>query len=213
MPRPRASDHDLKRRAILDRAAQLFAGRGYTRTSMAEIAEACGVSKALLYHYYENKEQLLFDLLEAHFADLLATVEAADDPSLAPHRRLRALVGGLLDAYEGADAVHRVQINDLATLPPERQNTLKEYERRLVALFADALAELNPRLRRNRLLKPVTMSLFGMLNWHHMWFRPGGPMSRSEYADLTAQIMTDGISRLATEPPAKPRRVRVGTSA
>ena len=180
---------------------------------MAEIAEACGVSKALLYHYYTNKEQLLFDLLEAHFVDLLASVEAADDPSLAPRMRLRALVGGLLDAYEGADAVHRVQINDLATLPPERQASLKEHERRLVALFAGVLSELNPQLRRSRLLKPVTMSLFGMLNWHHMWFRPGGPMSRQDYADLAAQIMADGIAGLASEPAPRAKRVRAGTSA
>lgn len=213
MPRPRASDHDSKRRAILDRAAELFAGRGYTRTSMAEIAEACGVSKALLYHYYENKEQLLFDLLEAHFVHLLATVEAADDATLTPQLRLRALVGGLLDAYDGADAVHRVQINDLATLPAERQNTLKEYERRLVALFADALADANPRLRRSRFLKPVTMSLFGMLNWHHMWFRPGGPLSREEYADLATRIMTNGIASLAAEPAARTKRARIDTTA
>ena len=78
MARPRAADHDLKRRAILDRSAKLFAERGYERTSMSEIASACGSSKALLYHYYENKEQLLHDLLEAHFIKLQEAVEAAE---------------------------------------------------------------------------------------------------------------------------------------
>src|SRR6476646_9896589 len=84
MSRTRAADHDLKRRAILDRSAELFAERGYARTSMSEIAEACGSSKALLYHYYENKEQLLYDLLEAHLIKLDGAVKAADAPDAQP---------------------------------------------------------------------------------------------------------------------------------
>jgi TetR/AcrR family transcriptional regulator len=112
MPRPRAPDHEAKRQAILDRSAELFAAQGYARTSMAAIAGACGTSKALLYHYYANKEQLLFDLLKKHFERLEATVVAADEPRLDPNRRLRGLVRALLDAYVGANALHKVQIND-----------------------------------------------------------------------------------------------------
>jgi TetR/AcrR family transcriptional regulator len=50
MARPRAADHDDKRQAILAAAATLFAEHGYDGTAMAEVARACGVSKALLYH-------------------------------------------------------------------------------------------------------------------------------------------------------------------
>src|SRR4029450_11623696 len=113
MARPRAADHDLKRLAILNRCARLFAERGYARTSMSEIASACGSSKALLYHYYENKEQLLFDLLEDHFIKLEEAVNAADAPGAPPVVRLRGLITALLAAYEGADALHKVQINEL----------------------------------------------------------------------------------------------------
>ena len=156
MSRPRAADHDLKRRAILDRSARLFAERGYARTSMSEIAAACGSSKALLYHYYENKEQLLYDLLEVHFIELETTVKAADAPGVPPVERLRGLIAALLAAYEGADALHKVQINELSALPTPRQQELKAYERRLVDLFASALRDINPALAKgNRLLKPV----------------------------------------------------------
>jgi TetR/AcrR family transcriptional regulator len=208
MARPRASDHDAKRRSILDHATRLFAERGYARASMAEIAEACGSSKALLYHYYENKEQLLYDILLAHFERIEAAVEVADDEALPPHRRLRALVGALLDAYEGADATHKVQINELGLLPAERQKELKDFERRLVARFAGVLGEINPRLVRNRkLLKPVTMSLFGMVNWSYLWFRRDGGMSRTEYADVVTRIMVDGIAGLG-EASITPARIR-----
>jgi TetR/AcrR family transcriptional regulator len=197
MARPRAADHDLKRRAILDRSAELFADRGYARTSMSEIAAACGTSKALLYHYYENKEQLLHDLLKAHFIKLDEAVQAADAISAPPIERLRRLVSALLAAYEGADALHKVQINELAALPLERQQELKSYERRLVELFAGVLRDINPALGKgNHLLKPVTMSLFGMINWSYLWFRPDGAISRAAYADLVTRMTVDGISNL-----------------
>jgi TetR/AcrR family transcriptional regulator len=199
MARPRAADHDLKRRAILDRSARLFAQRGYARTSMSEIALACGSSKALLYHYYENKEQLLHDLLKAHFVKLEESVQAADDATAPPAERLRLLVAALLAAYEGADALHKVQINELTSLPLERQQELKSHARGLVELFASVLRDISPALAKDdRLLKPVTMSLFGMINWSYLWFRPDGPLSRAEYANLVTQMTVDGISNLGS---------------
>ena len=213
MARPRAADHDLKRRAILDRSAELFAARGYAGASMSEIADACGSSKALLYHYYANKEQLLFDLLEAHFVKLEEAVQIADAPGAPPVQRLRRLVSGLLAAYEGADALHKVQINELSALPLARQKELKAYERRLIDLFASVLLDINPTLAKGRpLLKPVTMSLFGMINWSYLWFRPSGPVSRQAYADLVTQIMVDGIAGLgAASPPRSRQRSRAST--
>ncbi len=211
MSRPRAADHAIKRQAILNRAAELFADRGYAGTSMAEIAEACGTSKALLYHYYDSKEELLSDLLQVHFEKLEAAVAAADRGGLAPPERLKALVRGLLDAYAGADALHKVQINDLARLPLTRQEALKAYERRLVARFSGAIADINPRLARKRaVLVPVTMSLFGMINWSYLWFREGGAMSRAEYADLVAQMTIDGVVRMGRESIPRKARALVG---
>ena len=76
----------------------------------------------------------------------------------------------------------------------------------MVDLFASALRDINPSLAKgNRLLKPVTMSLFGMINWSYLWFRPGGPISRSAYASLVTQIMVDGIARLGTDSPTRIR--------
>jgi TetR/AcrR family transcriptional regulator len=196
MARKRASDYDEKRRAILDRSAELFAAHGYDRASMNKIAQACGFTKANLYHYYGDKEELLFDVIRFHLENLLEVVEAADDPGRGPHERLRALVGALLEAYRDADAQHKVQINQLGLLPPLRQAELRDMERDLVRIFADAVAGIAPQLRGTTLLKPVTMSLFGMINWHYLWFKPQGQISRSEYADLVTQLIVDGTQGL-----------------
>jgi TetR/AcrR family transcriptional regulator len=198
MPRTRARDYDDKREAILHRAAIAFARDGYDRASMAGLAAECGISKALLYHYYASKEALLFGILSNHLQALVDSVENAGQGSLAPEERLGRLVMALLDAYRDADAEHKVQINALGLLPEAEQGQLKAVERRLVAIFAEAIRAVEPDAFQNgRLLKPVTMSLFGMLNWFYMWFREGGPVSRAEYADLATKMLVNGVRRLA----------------
>ena len=197
MGRSRARDHDEKREAILHRAAIVFARDGYDRASMAQLASECGVSKALLYHYYASKEALLFDIIESHLEHLVTAVTNADDVNLSAETRLEALVGALLEAYRDADAEHRVQIEGLRLLPPEDQEKLKALERELVALFAEAIRAINPDAFADRpLLKPVAMSLFGMTNWFYMWFREGGPISRADYAKLAAQMLVGGVRSL-----------------
>lgn len=198
MARPRAADHEDKRQAMLDRAAELFAAHGYDRASVTMIAEACGVSKALLYHYYKDKSELLFDVLGRHLQHLVEVVRGVADPRFPPRERLELVGIALLDAYRDADAVHRVQITCLALLPPERQDALKALERALVAEVAGVVAELSPEARRERrLLKPVTMSFFAMLNWHYLWHREEGALSRVDYARLAAALVAEGLPAAA----------------
>ncbi len=66
MARPKAASFDVQRGAIRDAAARLFADKGYASASIADIAAACGVSKALLYHYYRDKEHLLYDIAASY---------------------------------------------------------------------------------------------------------------------------------------------------
>ncbi len=206
MARTRATNYDAKRRAILDRSAELFAEHGYDRASMSRIAEACGVSKANLYHYYRDKEELLFDVIRFHLEELLEVVEAADNPDLSPAARLKELVAALLEAYRDADAQHNVQINGLRLLPPDRQTELKAMERELVRIFSDAVAGVAPQLKGTKLLKPVTMSLFGMINWHYLWFKSTGDVTRADYAELAAQLIVDGTRNLHSDQIGPPRR-------
>ncbi len=206
MARTRASDYDDKRRAILNRSAELFSEHGYDRASMNKIAEACRVSKANLYHYYKDKEALLFDVIRFHLEELLEVVEAADKPDLPPQQRLRDLAGALLEAYRDADSQHNVQINSMRFLPAERQAELRGMERELVATFSDAVVGVAPQLKGTKMLKPVTMSLFGMINWHYLWFKPNGPVTRADYADLVTRLIIDGTRNIPGQTSAPRKR-------
>lgn len=196
MARTRAQDYDAKRQVILGKSAELFAQFGYSGTSITMIAEACGASKALLYHYYPDKEAVLFDILSDHLEHLVQAVESALEVA-APDERIYAIACALLEAYRDADAQHQVQIANLKLLPAEKQEALRTLERRLVTLLSDAIAEEVPQVGRGPLLKPVTMSAFGMLNWHYLWFRDGKGLSRPEYARLVTTLIRTGAAGAA----------------
>lgn len=197
MARPRAADYDAKRETILEKSAELFARAGYDGTSLTDIAKACGTSKALLYHYYENKEALLSDIIRAHLQELVDVVREARSTEGTAREKLEALVRATLEAYRDADAQHVIQINEMGRLPKETQDELKAMERELVAHAKEAILAVNPALaERPELVKPVTMSLFGMMNWSFMWFKPSKGMSREQYAGLLTTLIAEGAKAL-----------------
>ncbi len=197
MARTQAKDYQLKRNALLKASARLFAHDGFDRTSMAEVARAGGVSKALLYHYYSGKEALLFDIVTGHLNALIDVVSGAADPDLAPRLRLESMVAALLEEFREASDAHQIQLENLASLPSQKQIIVKDLSREVVSLIGEVLAELLPDLAKDRdQMMPVTMSLFGMLNWHHTWFREEGSLDRAEYARLATTLIVDGAANL-----------------
>jgi AcrR family transcriptional regulator len=201
MPRGRSRRYELQRETILARAAELFARRGYTATSMNEVAEACGVSKPSLYHYVRDKHQLLVEIAETHVARLLALVEEVDAAGLAPEARLSRLIDAFLAVYAGSQAEHRVLTEDVRFLAAGERRRILGGERRVVAAFADAIAAVRPELAEDRLGKPLAMLLFGMMNWMFTWLEPKGELSHADLAPVVADLFFGGIG--AVRAPAR----------
>lgn len=195
MARTRAADFEEKQRGILDNAAAVFAEQGMEKASMAQIAAHANVSKGLLYHYYPGKDALIFAIIMTHLEELEDAIEEADNPDLPPAQRLRQLVGAVLEEYRGADNQHKVQLNASSALSDEQKAEIMAIERRIVKRFAIVLRAINPELEspERPLLTPVTMSLFGMMNWVYMWFRDGGPITREDYAAIATTLILEGI--------------------
>lgn len=192
MPRGIARDHEEKRAAIRKGAAAYFAEHGFDRASMTAAAKHCGVSKALIYHYYDSKEALLYDILDHHLSGLVAEVEAAPETD-----GLHGLVRAILVAYKGADAEHKLQLDSLSVLEPEQQVPLYDLQRRLIDMMGAALQKEAPdRFANGANLRAVTMSVFGILNWYYMWNRPGKGLNREDYADLVTNLITGGVHNL-----------------
>ncbi|HET9737768.1 MAG TPA: TetR/AcrR family transcriptional regulator, partial [Solirubrobacteraceae bacterium] len=86
-------DVDERRRRLLELGAELFSRHGYEELSMARIARAAGISKALLYHYFPSKQAYFAATLEQAAEELAQATEP--DPAKPPVEQL----AGSLDAY------------------------------------------------------------------------------------------------------------------
>jgi AcrR family transcriptional regulator len=198
MARTQAKDHGEKREAILEAAARVFASEGFDRASMAALAQEAGISKANIYHYYDSKDALLFDLLDSHLKDLRDRLRATPLTGLTPPEQLRALCTEVLLAYQGADNAHRVQSAGMDHLPPEQRQILVGYQRDMVKQLSQIIAENAPEVfaRAPAKLRSVTMSLFGMLNWYYMWNAGADAQARRIYAAEVAALTLGGLKAL-----------------
>ena len=202
MARTIAKDYEQKRVHILKSAARVFAEQGYDRASMSVLAKECGISKANIYHYYDSKDALLFDVLDSYLKELRNRICEIDLSGLDIKAQLRLVVREILLAYQGADHEHRVQSTAMQALPEQQQRVLRGYQRDLVNFVSDVVAangdgvfDTDPvRLRE------TTMSVFGMLNWYYMWQTGADADARERYADLATDLVLGGVHGLSIKP-------------
>ena len=198
MARPIAKDHDDKRRKILARAAEVFALEGFDRASVAQVADACDVSKATLYHYYSSKDDILFDILDCYLAELRERVCEMDIEWKTPREAFQVTVREVLLAYEGSDNEHRLQTGGLPHLSEEQQSTLKQHQKDLVRHMDGLLHAVAPEVfdEDPSKLRATSMSVFAMLNWFYMWKSDADERAREDYADLICRLTLDGVGGL-----------------
>ncbi|APR04949.1 TetR/AcrR family transcriptional regulator [Thauera chlorobenzoica] len=206
MARGKAATFELQRGAIQEAAADLIAAKGFHNTSMAEIARTCGVSKPLLYHYYRDKEHILFDIADFHVDRLLKLVEDVLAGTDAPRLQLERMICRFLDVYVSGRSFHVVLVQDVKFLHAVQREQIIDKERRIVGAFADTIEGIEPGLRGQRLDKAVTMVLFGMINWTFSWLRAEGELSSAEMGPLVTRIFLHGVTGLAQEAPGTVHR-------
>jgi AcrR family transcriptional regulator len=160
---------DERRRQLLDAGADLFARHSYDELSMAKIARAVGISKALLYHYFPSKQAYFQATLEQAAAELAETVQP--NPELPPIEQLM----GSLEAYLGwiernADAYAKL-ITSVGAVPEVRE--LVERVRRETA---DRILE---GIAPGGAAPPLRAAVRG---W--MWFMDGAILDWIEHRDI-----------------------------
>ncbi len=199
MARGRAATYDHQRAAILAAAAKLFALQGFGSTSMNQVAEACGMSKPALYHYFRDKYALLVEVTESHVKDLHALVTQVMALDLPPRERARQLIMQFVEAYADAQDAHRVLTEDTRSLQPIDRERVLSYERKVVAAFAKVVAEFKPELDEAKLAKPMTMLLFGMINWMFTWLKRDGALNHQAMAPIVVDLFLGGLTAVASK--------------
>lgn len=201
MARGRSADYDLNRETIVRAATRLFAQQGYPGTSMSDLAKACGVSKPLLYHYVSDKYELLREITEGHVTRLEAIIGEVEALELDAQARLRELIRRFVHEYAQARHDHGVLTQDVKFLEPRDRSRVRRKERAVVAAFAATIGQARPELAHAALAKPLTMLLFGMINWMFTWLKPAGTLSHDDMAPIVADLFLGGLGAVRPPPP------------
>jgi AcrR family transcriptional regulator len=198
MARTRAPDHETQRDQILELAAEKFAQTSYPTTSMADLAAASGTSKARLYHYYESKEAILFDLLDRYTKRLMLIIAEVEGASqrrgLTERDTFAELIRAFLAEYETSHSRHVALLNDVKYLDDAQREVILNRQRDVVAAFARQLARAYPERVARENQTALTMMVFGMINWTFTWLKPGGRMGYREFAEQVVDMVDHGLS-------------------
>jgi TetR/AcrR family transcriptional regulator, cholesterol catabolism regulator len=185
------------RAAVLDEivraAAAAFGDVGYRTATLETIAERAGLSKVTLYRYVDSKEALLSLVVERIIAEfqrglrrIIAERRPADDT-------LRRIVRYQVELLAEHLPFLTVFFSEESGLPPpmaaRAQRAKRQYDQAIERVVregveAGLLRDLPPRL--------VVFGLLGMCNWLHKWYRPGGPRSAAEIADVFVALLEHG---------------------
>src|ERR1700751_2105369 len=132
MARTRSENYDDIQHGILTAACALFAKSGYMRASIADLADACRLSRGALYHYFQSKEAILFAILDAHVRTMIADVEEAIANKSTTLDQVRAAIHAIVDLNARSPNEQRVILNDLQFLTEAEQKAVKSLERQIV---------------------------------------------------------------------------------
>jgi AcrR family transcriptional regulator len=195
MARTRSENYDDIQGGILSAACALFAQQGYMRASIADLADACKLSRGALYHYFDSKEAILFAILDAHVRRMISDVEQAMAQQSTNLDRFRAAIRAIVELNARSPNEQRLILNDLAFLAEPQQKAVKTLERQLVNTVSDLLTSLDTENKIGRRSKKVyAMLLFGMLNFSHTWYDPTGDIAPQEFADIIVDQYLHGFA-------------------
>ena len=182
---------------IINCAALLFAKYGYNATSIKSIAESCKVSKSLIYHYYFSKEDMLYDIAQSHINKLISIIDDCSRLKFETNQlKLKKIISQFMIEYKTSKNRHKILIQDIEFLKPSRQKKIKSLQMKVVRSVGEILKKINPQIDEVKDLIPVTMGLFGMINWTFTWINPSGKMTYKDVSDLFTNIFINGLKRI-----------------
>lgn len=182
---------------LFTKAAELFAQRGYSGTSLQDIADAMEVSRPALYRYINSKEDILAGLVAHVTQDLAEELTAVRERrDLDTAGRLRAAIHHMVRQRADQPLLLRVLILSESELPasvaPVHRRAKREVLDHLTALVREATADGH--------LRPVNehvavFTILGTVNWIAFWYDPKGEVTPNELADAITDVCLNGLLR------------------
>jgi AcrR family transcriptional regulator len=194
------------RREILEAAAECFMEQGFHATSIDVVARRMGATKGRVYHHYQSKVDLFFDVHRLGMSLIFEAVERARDAPgdplqvLAAMMRAHALAMFEHHAFESV-VVQGVQLHRFGALTPRQRDELNDLiasRDRFENLFKDqAVAAHAAGLLEDLDISVAVKTLLGGLQWSLIWYRPeidDSQVRRERLADAMVKTLVQGLS-------------------
>lgn len=176
---------------ILIAATELICKEGYRAASLQEIASRVGIHKTSLFHYIENKEDLLHQILQSSLGkSSLKLEEIVNNDRLTAEKKLREAFKNHLRQAPNMVSNQIVYSNDFRNLSKKTQKMFLEERRKYEKLFKKIVIELQRDNYLNGLdTSVVTLGIFGMLNWFPKWYKKDGRLSIDEISNIFLKMI------------------------
>lgn len=180
---------------ILDDAARLFARDGYDGTSLGELATSVGVTKAAIYHYFPNKQEIYEAIIVRTLEGLRRHVSQATAETAGPEEALSRFMTAHADFFEDHyDGFLTMLVGyggmENVVMIAEAQKLRDEHEQALRQIIADGLAKGAFRAVD---IDVTGRAVLSMLNWMVRWFKPGKGRRAAAFAQDYCDLMLGGL--------------------
>jgi TetR/AcrR family transcriptional regulator, cholesterol catabolism regulator len=176
--------------------------KGYEATSMNDIANAVGLTKAGLYHYIQGKEDLLFQIMSYGMdmvgQDVMAPAKLVQDPS----ERLRTIISRHSRRILEVGGAVSILLDEMYALTPAHRRVIKARKRAYFELIRETLEQLASEGKLRDLSSTVaTFCIFGMLSWVARWYRKDGKLTSEQVlSDLLEAALNSVLKNSANSP-------------
>ncbi|OZA16777.1 MAG: hypothetical protein B7X90_17210 [Novosphingobium sp. 17-62-19] len=161
-----------------------------------------GLDRATVYYYFGSKEELFRECLRVGVEANIAACEAifADD-ALESAEKLRAVITQLMSAYDQYYPHMYVYIQEeMSRVTGEKSEwaqrivaKTRTFERIVLSLISELITK--GEMRSDIAVSVAANAVFGMLNWTHRWYQPGGAHSAQEISDSFCEIFFSGMQK------------------
>jgi TetR/AcrR family transcriptional regulator, cholesterol catabolism regulator len=183
------------RQEILHTAARLFQQRGYDATSMNDVAAALKLSKGGLYHHFQSKDEILFDLMNQAMD---VTQERVVEPVrriAGPEERLRTLIRLHVEVILSVrDREITVLLHENHPLPPSLRKRINARKKDYMHFVEKLVGEVQQVRRSQRAVsaRAAAFALLGMINWIYQWYKPEYALNAEQIARQFTEIFFAG---------------------
>jgi TetR/AcrR family transcriptional regulator, cholesterol catabolism regulator len=182
----------------------MFQQRGYDATSMNDIAAALKLSKGGLYHHFQGKDEILFEIMnhamEITEERVLAPVRGITDPA----ERLRALIRLHMEiVLSPRDREITVMLHENHPLPPGLRKRINNRKKQYVHFVENLIDEVQKRFQKEKRLssgsqsavspRAAAFALLGMINWIYQWYKPEGNLQAQTLIPQFTELFFEGI--------------------